>query len=74
MLNEKNVFLFVFLINKKSGLKLTYNLAKLSGQGERYNKKRPHHKPCMPEKAVKSGTHGRKNKVLKNSYRLDEQQ
>ena len=56
-------------INEKSGYKLIYNSAKFSGRGERYYKKK-HDKPYMPKKAMKSGTQGRKNKVLKRYSEL----
>ena len=60
---KKNKF-FYSKSNKESGYKLIYNSAKLSGRGERFNKKK-HDKPYMPKKAVNSGTQGRKNKDLK---------
>ena len=60
----KNNLCFWFQVNKKSGYKLIYNSAKLSGRGERYYKQK-YDKLYMPKKALKSGTQGSKNQVLK---------
>ena len=35
----RNEFIFIFQVNEKSGYKVIYNSANLSGRGERYNKK-----------------------------------
>ena len=65
----KNRCCFYFQVNKKSGYKLIYNSAKLSGQGERCYKQK-YDKPYMPKKALKSGTQGSKNQVLKRHIDL----
>ena len=69
---KKNKFLFYKLI-KTSCYKLIYNSAKLSGQGERYYKKKRTNSICPKEtilyqqvyskKAINSGTQGRKKKT-----------